>query len=66
MHRLFDQGYVTVTPDGRLNVSERLRRDYENGRTYYPYHGATIAAPLSGPKPSDEFLAWHNDHVYRL
>ena len=21
----------------RLNVSERLHRDFENGRTYYPY-----------------------------
>ena len=65
MHRLFDQGYVTITPDRQFHVSERLRRDYENGRTYYPFHGKTIASPPSGPEPAHDFLAWHNEHVYR-
>jgi len=35
IHRLFDQGLVTVTPDYRFVVSDRLRRDYSNGRAYY-------------------------------
>ena len=65
MHRLFDQGYVTITPDRQFHVSERLRRDYENGRTYYPFHGKTIASPPSGPEPARDFLTWHNEHVYR-
>jgi HNH endonuclease len=40
LHRLFDTGYVTVTPDLRLDVSGHLRKDYNNGRSYYPLQGA--------------------------
>ena len=40
LHRLFDQGYLTVTQDHVLEVSNRLRVDYQNGRSYYPLHGA--------------------------
>ena len=30
--KLFDAGYVTVTPDARFEVSRRLRDDFDNGR----------------------------------
>ncbi len=65
LHRLLDQGYVTVTRDWRLEVSPRLRTDYENGRSYYPHHGRCIAVP-DDPKcrPGEDFLRWHNDNVY--
>src|SRR5512143_841073 len=33
IHRLFDRGYVTVTPDFRFEVSRRLRGEFENGTT---------------------------------
>lgn len=66
LHRLFDQGYLTVTPQHRLEVSGRLRLDYENGKTYDPLHGQAITLP---PAPADapaaEYLRWHNDHVFR-
>ena len=66
LHRLFDQGYLTVTPELRLRVGERLRRDYANGRTYYPLDGASLNVPTSqGELPSPDYLAWHNDHVFR-
>ena len=42
IHRLFDQGYVTVTPDHRVEVSRRLREEFENGRSYYPYQGTPL------------------------
>jgi hypothetical protein len=45
LHRLFDRGYVTVTPDFRLEVSNRLRLDYDNGRSYYPLHGSKVMVP---------------------
>jgi putative restriction endonuclease len=34
LHRLFDKGYITVTPDLHVVVSERLRNEFHNGRTY--------------------------------
>src|SRR5690606_29695122 len=42
LHRLFDQGFVTVTPEGRFEVGRRLREEFDNGRSYYPLHGATV------------------------
>lgn len=65
LHRLFDQGYLTVTPDLRLEVSDRLKLDYENGRSYYPHHGREIALPVDPAcQPGQAFLRWHNDNVY--
>ena len=39
LHRLFDLGYLTVTPDHALHVSDKLKVDYDNGSTYYPLQG---------------------------
>jgi putative restriction endonuclease len=66
-HRLFDLGYVTVTPGLRLEVSARLRGDFENGRTYYPLHGSQLAVPrATGLRPEANLLQWHNDTVFRV
>jgi len=66
LHRLFDQGYLTITTDHRLEVSPRLKLDYQNGRSYYPLHGSPLSLPQSPREtPSGGFLRWHNDHVYR-
>lgn len=65
LHRLFDKGYLTVTPDFRLEVSERLRADYSNGRSYYPLHGCRVRLPASEQdQPAREFIEWHNQEVY--
>jgi putative restriction endonuclease len=66
LHRLFDTGYVTVTPALRLEVSARLREDYHNGHSYYPLHGREMQLPeLAAHRPEPEFLRWHNDHKFR-
>ena len=65
LHRLFDKGYITVTPDLRLEVSARLRADYSNGRSYYPLHGQSLRTPADEhDRPASEFLVWHNEQVY--
>ena len=38
-HRLFDAGYLTVNPDLAVEVSRRIKEEFENGREYYRYHG---------------------------
>jgi hypothetical protein len=66
LHRLFDQGYVTITPEYRLEVSPRLKEDYRNGRSYYPLHGPQCRFPTAAADaPSVDFLRWHNERVYR-
>ena len=44
MHRLFDTGYVTVTPDLNFGVSPRIQENYENGRHCYALHGTRLTA----------------------
>jgi len=66
IHRLFDRGYVTVTPDHQFRVSERLREDYANGQTYYGLDGQEVWVPRAeGEKPSRDLLAWHGEEVFR-
>lgn len=61
LHTLFDRGYVTVTPDYRLEVSKRLRTDFDNGEEYFAWHGGEISLPARPDhRPSKEFLRWHN------
>lgn len=66
IHRLFDDGYVTVDPALRFVVSPRLREEFENGRAYY----ALAGSPLKNlpdqltDQPRREFLEWHNSEVY--
>lgn len=66
LHRLFDLGYVTVTPELRLEVSGRLRGEFENGRTYYPMHGSDVSVP-GDPRlrPDPDLLRWHNETAFR-
>jgi putative restriction endonuclease len=64
-HRLFDQGYLTVSPELRLVVSARLKEEYQNGRSYYPYHGRPLRLPGdSSHRPDPDYLAWHRENVY--
>jgi putative restriction endonuclease len=66
LHRLFDLGYITVTPAFNLQVSDRLRGEFDNGHTYYPWHGKSLTVPSSVElRPDPNLLQWHNDRVFR-
>lgn len=65
LHKLFDDGYVTVSPDLRFEVSGRIRDDYENGRAYYALQGRKLHLPVNThEQPDRRVLAWHNDNRY--
>jgi len=66
VHRLFDRGYVTVTPDFEFRVGDSLREEFSNGRSYYPLSGSRVAVPeRSEFWPDQTSLAWHNEHVFK-
>jgi len=66
LHRLFDKGYVTVTPELVFKVSPRLRDEWRNGRTYYPLDGAKLRVPpQERERPDPEMLTWHNQNVFK-
>ncbi len=66
LHRLFDLGYVSARPDGRLLVSPRLRSEFKDGATYYALEGCSLRAP-DDPQcaPSGELLDWHSQAVFQ-
>ena len=66
LHILFDEGYVTVTDDLRVHVSDRIKEEFENGREYYQHRGKPLVIVPGGrdERPAAEFLRWHNEHCY--
>lgn len=66
-HTLFDEGYITITDDYKIEVSRRLNEDFGNGKDYYKHHGEKllILPEKEIQRPSREFIEWHNEHVYK-
>jgi putative restriction endonuclease len=66
LHTLFDRGYVTVTPEMRLEVSRRIREEFENGQDYYRLQGLEVRRPRAPHAlPAASYLEWHAAHVFR-
>jgi putative restriction endonuclease len=66
LHKLFDSGYLTITKDLRVEVSRRIKEEFQNGKEYYKYHGGSI---LNLPhrmqdRPDPGFIQWHNEYVF--
>lgn len=65
LHRLFDAGYVTVTPEHRLEVSRRLRTEFDNGEQYLALNGSGLWVPEDArQQPDPDLLAWHNQRRF--
>jgi putative restriction endonuclease len=67
IHKLFDSGYLTVTGDLKVEVSRRIREEFENGREYYQYHGKNLIF-VPGREmdlPAAAYIDWHNNNIYK-
>lgn len=66
-HKLFDLGFVTVTPDLHVHVSPRIREEWFNGQVYYRLHGQPLAVVPERDldKPRREWLEYHNSEVFQ-
>ncbi len=67
MHKLFDNGYLTITSELKIEVSSRIREEFQNGKEYYQYHGKSLAVIPSKTSdlPDSNYIDWHNQHIYR-
>ena len=67
VHTLFDDGYITIDKDYRIDVSRHLHEGYGNGKDYYKYHGQKllIVPDIFREKPARLYLQWHNENVFR-
>ena len=66
LHILYDEGYLNVTKDLRVEVSGKIKEEFENGKQYYQFHGnrLTVLPHDEVDKPSAESLEWHNQYRY--
>ncbi len=65
LHSLFDKGYITISPSNQVEVSRRIKEEFENGRDYYRLHGSIIRLPNNPlDHPSRDFLEWHNSNIF--
>lgn len=67
LHILFDQGYISITNDLKVEVSKKIKEEYENGRDYYRYQGnrLTIVPQIAENKPSPKYLEWHQENLFK-
>ena len=65
-HTLFDRGYITVDKSLTVEVSQRIKEDFGNGREYYAHHGSKliILPERRDHLPDSRYLEWHNENVY--
>ncbi len=67
IHKLFDSGYLTITTDLKVEVSNRIKEEFRNGKEYYQYHGKDL---LTIPqreidRPDAKYIEWHNSNIFR-
>jgi putative restriction endonuclease len=67
IHKLFDSGYLTITKDYKIEVSKRIKEEFENGREYYQYHGKDLQyLPFrEADRPNSKYIDYHNENVYK-
>jgi putative restriction endonuclease len=62
IHKLFDAGYLTITTNLKVEVSKKIKEEFENGKEYYKFHGNDLFnLPIKEMnKPNKKFIEWHN------
>ena len=66
LHILLERGYMTLTEALQIEVSSRIKEDFENGKEYYALQGKSLQVipSLEVDRPSKEFITWHNDNRF--
>lgn len=66
IHRLFDRGLVSVTPDRVFHVSPKIKEEWKNGKYYYQFGGQLIDVPERKElQPDPELLQRHFEKEFQ-
>ncbi len=67
IHKLFDTGYLTITKDLKVEVSNRIKEEFLNGKEYYQYHGKDLIniPQRLNDRPNAQYIEWHNSNVFK-
>jgi len=66
MHTLFDRGLIGVSPDYKILVSSQIAEQYNNGKRYYALENESLRQLPTDTfeQPDQDYLAWHQEHVF--
>ena len=66
LHKLFDTGYITITKNLKVEVSRKIKEEFENGKDYYKLHGQSMLQlpEKTSDSPNATYIDWHNTQVY--
>jgi putative restriction endonuclease len=66
MHKLYDSGYLTITTDFKVEVSNKIKEEFNNGKDYYKHHGQNLLILPDNPlkRPNSDYIEWHNQNIY--
>jgi len=67
IHKLFDSGYLTITTELKIEVSNRIKEEFLNGREYYQYHGKDLLMipQKIHERPHNKYIEWHNNNIFK-
>ncbi len=66
VHRLFDEGYLSVSPSLEVRLSPRLHQDFPEAGEYTALEGKPVAVPRNkADRPSPGALEWHLGKVFK-
>ena len=67
MHKLFDGGYLTITNDLKVEISSRIKEEFQNGKECYQYHGKELLFLPNKEidRPNERYIDWHNTNIYK-
>lgn len=66
VHRLFDRGYLSVSPNLEVRVSPQLRENYPDAEVYTALEGRPVTVPgEKADRPSRGALGWHLGEVFK-
>lgn len=55
-----------MTPEYRVEVSDHIRTDFDDGENYRRLHGSSVWVPETAElRPARENLEWHNENRFR-
>lgn len=68
LHILFDRGYLTVTPEYKIEVSRKIKEEFNNGKHYYAFHGKELykLPDIITDRPGLDYIRWHNENVFKI
>lgn len=64
---LFEGGYLTITSEYKVEVSKKIKEEFNNGKHYYSFHGKKLykIPDIITDRPNLDFIRWHNENVFR-